>query len=72
MTGVYHHIAPVWAKLRLTPISDEFTYERFEQLLEDYEEKDKKSINQLTLSPNHLTGGIICWKGGDVTMTKEP
>jgi len=56
MTGVYHHIAPVWAKLRLTPISDEFTYERFEQLLEDYEEKDKKSIKYFMISGPGVLG----------------
>ncbi len=40
----------------LTPISDEFTYERFEQLLEDYEEKDKKSIKYFMISGPGVLG----------------
>jgi formamidopyrimidine-DNA glycosylase len=40
----------------LTPISDEFTYECFEQLLGDYEEKDKKSIKYFMISGPGVLG----------------
>ena len=40
----------------LTPISDEFTYDRFEQLVEDYEEKEKKSIKYFMISKSGISG----------------
>ena len=40
----------------LTPISDEFTYARFKQLLEDYEERDKKSIKYFMISASGISG----------------
>jgi len=40
----------------LTPMSDEFTYGRFKQLLEDYEERDKKSIKYFMISGPGILG----------------
>jgi formamidopyrimidine-DNA glycosylase len=40
----------------LTPISDEFTYDRFEQLLGNYEEKDRKSIKYFMISGSGISG----------------
>jgi len=40
----------------LTPISDEFTYDHFEQLIEDYEEREKKSIKYFMISKSGISG----------------
>jgi len=40
----------------LTPMSDEFTYDCFEQLLGDYEEKEKKSIKYFMISKSGIAG----------------
>ena len=40
----------------LTAISDEFTYDRFEQLIEDFEEKEKKSIKYFMISKSGISG----------------
>ena len=40
----------------LTPLSHEFTYDRFNQLLEDYEERDKKSIKYFMISGPGVLG----------------
>jgi len=47
---------PVNFHTTLTPISDEFTYDRFRQLLEDYEERDKKSIKYFMISGPGILG----------------
>jgi formamidopyrimidine-DNA glycosylase len=41
---------------KLTPISDEFTYDHFKQLVEDYEEKHKKSIKYFMISKSGISG----------------
>jgi formamidopyrimidine-DNA glycosylase len=40
----------------LTPISDDFTYERFKQLIQDFDKKDKKSIKYFMISESGVSG----------------
>lgn len=40
----------------LTPISDEFTYDRFNQLMENFDKKDTKSIKYFMISKSGISG----------------
>jgi formamidopyrimidine-DNA glycosylase len=45
-----------YAEVGVPPLSDEFTYERFDQLLEDYPEKTKKGVKGFLVTSKHING----------------
>lgn len=47
---------PYAGKRGISPVSEEFNYERFNQILENYEEKEKKSIKAFMVSSSGNSG----------------
>lgn len=45
-----------YANVGIAPLSDQFTYERFDELLEEYPEKTKKGVKGFLVTSKHING----------------